>query len=141
MALCQKLLQAERNVRFLMAKQGVAGDDACAAILGCVFLGPAMNGEAAALLYRTLKHYRTVLPCLWALQQEKRLLTLQVVAEPPSVGIFRMGLRLDTVELRMNQRFDALDQRMDQRMEHLEQMLAVLVKRDEERRRSRCVVM
>ena len=62
----QKLLQAERLLQFLVAKQGAAS--VRDVVLGFVFMGPHMDSAAAARLYATLFHYRRVLPCLWALQ-------------------------------------------------------------------------
>lgn len=62
----QKLLQAERLLQFLVAKEGAAG--VRDVVLGFIFMGPHMDASAAARLYATLAHYRAVLPCLWALQ-------------------------------------------------------------------------
>jgi len=61
----QKLLQAERLLQFLVAKQGV--DSARDAALGFVFMGPRLNAAAAARLHATLVHYSVVLPRLWEL--------------------------------------------------------------------------
>ena len=62
----QKLLQAERLLQLLIAKEGAA--DVRDVVLGVVFMGPHMGSAAAAQLYTTLSHYRLALPCLWALQ-------------------------------------------------------------------------
>jgi len=62
----QTLLQAERLLQFLVAKEGAAG--VRDVVLGFVFMGPHVDASAAARLYATLAHYRAVLPCLWALQ-------------------------------------------------------------------------
>lgn len=62
----QKLLQAERLLQFLVAKECAA--DVRDVVLGFVFMGPHMDTAAAARLYATLSHYRLALPCLWALQ-------------------------------------------------------------------------
>ena len=65
-AQAQKLLQAERLLQFLVAKEGVV--NVRDVVLGVVFMGPHMDAAAAARLHATLAHYRNALPCLWALQ-------------------------------------------------------------------------
>jgi hypothetical protein len=67
----QKLLQAERNLRFLEAKEGRAVGDC---VLGVVFMGPAMGTELVARLFLALQHYASILPCLWCLYNLKRVL-------------------------------------------------------------------
>ena len=61
----QKLLQAERRLKFLVAKQSVAS--ARDAALGFVFKGPRLNAAAAVRPHATLAHDRVVLPRLWEL--------------------------------------------------------------------------
>jgi hypothetical protein len=67
----QKLLRAERTVQFLCAKEGKPVGDC---VLGVVFLGPHIDQALASQLFRSLNHYRAVLPCLWALHLKRRLL-------------------------------------------------------------------
>jgi hypothetical protein len=67
----QKLLQAERTLQFLVAKEG---RPVLECILGVVFLGPHMTVKMGAAVFLTLQHYKVKLPCLWALQGEGRVL-------------------------------------------------------------------
>jgi hypothetical protein len=68
----QKLLQAERTLQFLAAKEGkpVSG-----CVLGVVFMGPHMDATIASQLFKSLHHYKDVLPCLWSLYGLQRLLS------------------------------------------------------------------
>ena len=67
----QKLLQAERTIQFLCAKEDKAVGDC---VLGVVFMGPHIDQALASQLFRSLFYYKAVLPCLWALHKKKRLL-------------------------------------------------------------------
>ena len=67
----QKLLQAERTLQFLCAKEGKPVDDC---VLGMVFMGPHIDGALASQLFRSLEYYMDLLPCLWSLYGMKRLL-------------------------------------------------------------------
>jgi hypothetical protein len=67
----QKLLQAERTVQFLCAKEGKSVGDC---VLGVVFLGPHMDATIASQLYRSLDYYQALLPCMWSLHKLKRVL-------------------------------------------------------------------
>jgi hypothetical protein len=67
----QKLLQAERTIQFLCAKEDKAVGDC---VLGVVFMGPHIDSALASQLFRSLNHYKAVLPCLWALYEKRRLL-------------------------------------------------------------------
>jgi hypothetical protein len=67
----QKLLQAERTLQFLCAKEGKPVGDC---VLGVVFMGPHIDQALASQLFKSLSHYSAVLPCLWALHEKRRLL-------------------------------------------------------------------
>jgi len=67
----QKLLQAERTIQFLCAKEDKAVGDC---VLGMVFMGPHIDQALAFQLFKSLSHYSAVLPCLWALHEKRRLL-------------------------------------------------------------------
>lgn len=67
----QKLLQAERTVQFLCAKEGKSVGDC---VLGVVFLGPHMDASIASQLYRSLDYYQVLLPGMWSLNKMKRVL-------------------------------------------------------------------
>jgi hypothetical protein len=67
----QKLLQAERTVQFLCAKEGKS---VCDCVLGVVFMGPHIDRVIASKLFDSLKFYQKQLPCLWSLHLMKRLL-------------------------------------------------------------------
>jgi hypothetical protein len=69
----QKLLQMERTLRFLCAKEG-REDDPLQCIMGALFLGPHLDSGACAALYSVLAHYQSALPLLWALQKAGRVL-------------------------------------------------------------------
>jgi hypothetical protein len=95
--LAQKLLQAERVLRFLMAKEGKANVRDC--VLGFVFMGPRMDARAGAALYNSLSHYRSILPCLWALRAEPcRLLGFQVDTVPTAVALFQIGASVNALK-------------------------------------------
>jgi hypothetical protein len=84
----QKLLQAERVLRFLCAKEG-KGTREC--VLGMVFLGPSMGSEQSVSLFCTLQHYKDILPCLWELHNLARLLCCRVRVYEPAVEIMRLA--------------------------------------------------
>ena len=67
----QKLLQAERTLQFLVAKEGKPLGDC---VLGMVFMGPHMDKTLTHGLFLSLEHYQTLLPCLWSLYEMRRLL-------------------------------------------------------------------
>ena len=67
----QKLLQAERTLQFLCAKEK---KPVGSCVLGMVFMGPHIDGALASQLFRSLKYYKDLLPCLWSLYEMKRLL-------------------------------------------------------------------
>jgi len=99
----QKLLQAERTLQFLSAKEGKAVGDC---VLGVVFLGPHMNVSVTSQLYRSLNYYKELLPCVWTLHTMKRLLGY-------SLEIFRSAVQAHLTDSNMTQ--------LNQRMEMLEQ--------------------
>ena len=117
--LAQKLLQAERVVRFLAAKEGKESVRDC--VLGFVFMGPSIDSSAGAALFNALKHHRARLPCLWALQESPcRLLGCQVVIEPLVVTLFLSRLRDRERDQRDRER-DKRDRERDQRDREREQ--------------------
>jgi len=111
--LVQKLLQAERIVRFLATKEGKENVRDC--VLGFVFMGPSVDSGAGAKLFNALKRDRARLPCLWALQESPcRLLGCQVATEPAVVTQFRQGLRDRERDQRERER-DQRDRERDER--------------------------
>jgi hypothetical protein len=130
--LAQKLLQAERVVRFLAAKEGKESVRDC--VLGFVFMGPSIDSSAGAALFNALKHHRARLPCLWALQESPfRLLGCQVVTEPLAVTLFRSRVR----ERERDQRDRERDREREQRDREREQR----DREREQRDRKRCALM
>ena len=141
----QKLLQAERLLQFLVAKQRVAS--VRDAVLGFIFMGPRMDAAGAARLFATLYHYRGVLPCLWALQASPddlvaaspelqpacRLFGFQTVSAHPAI----LGLELQELASAVTSLRDDVARLLrvvqDERAERLERERA-------ERDRQRCVV-
>ena len=67
----QKLLQAERTLQFLCAKEGKPVGDC---VLGVVFMGPHIDSALASQLFSYLTYCKAVLPCVWALHEKRRLL-------------------------------------------------------------------
>jgi hypothetical protein len=111
--LVQKLLQAERVLRFLAAKEGKASVRDC--VLGFVFMGPSMDSRAGALLFNALSVYRARLPFLWEMQAPPcRLLGCQVATEPLAVTLFLSRLRDRERDQRDRER-DQRDRERDQR--------------------------
>ena len=92
----KKLVQAERLLQFLRAKERVA--DVCDCVLGFVFMGPHMDVAMGATLLLTLEHYQRVLPCVWALQCARRLLGLHVAAVSAAVAAALNGFALVDVK-------------------------------------------
>ena len=87
--LTQKLLQAERSLQFLCAKEGKLGAvEDC--ILGMVFMGTATDAAQSEKIYQSLRHYQKLLPCLWTLQGLGRLLCYHVRAHEPAVESMRI---------------------------------------------------
>ena len=98
--LAQKLLQAERQLQFLMAKERVKNVRDC--VLGYIFMSPSMNYDVGASLFDTLRHYKRVLPCLWALAgtdsrqhtAERRLLGCRVEPFHAAAAVASLERRL-----------------------------------------------
>ena len=93
----KKLVQAERLLQFLRAKENVP--NVCDCVLGFVFMGPHMDESMGATLLHTLRHYRRVLPCVWALHRESRLFGLNVTAISASVAAALNGFALADVQV------------------------------------------
>lgn len=111
--LAQKLLQAERVLRFLAAKEGKESVRDC--VLGFIFMGPSMDSSAGAALFNALKFHRARLPCLWALQQPPcRLLGCEVATESPAMTQYRSRARERERDQRDRER-DQRDRERDQR--------------------------
>ncbi len=79
----QKLLQLERILHVLSAKEGVEVEHC---VIGVVLLGPHMNKATGAALAFTLYHYRQRLPNLWRLQQLRRFMGLTTTHFFPEVA-------------------------------------------------------
>ena len=80
----QKLLQAEKILQFLAAKENKPVSEC---VLGVVFMGSSMNMEMGGRLYSTLFHYSKFLPCLWSLCNLRRVLGQCVQNFQPSVEL------------------------------------------------------
>ena len=144
----QKLLQAERLLQFLVAKEGAAG--VRDVVLGFVFMGPHMDAAAAARLHATLAHYSEALPCLWALQGGGatagapgapavpqlpcRLLACRVAAAMPALTAVQVAaLEAHVCELREEQRALREGQReMQEGQREIKNLLAAAVARGSE---------
>ena len=112
--LVQKLLRAERIVRFLAAKEGKAGN-VRDCVLGYIFMGPHMDATAGAKLFEALRLYQKRLPCLWELQGEPcRLLGCQVVTEPQAITLHQLEASLQRIKASV-QRIEEAGRKRDQR--------------------------
>jgi hypothetical protein len=102
--LVQKLLQAERNVRFLMAKEGKDLKDC---ILGVIFFSSLLSDRNRKKLRSALKYYSDYLPCMWELSRMGRFMGCALEEVHYSAPLMRL-------EMRMNERFDKVDERFDE---------------------------
>lgn len=90
----QKLLQLERILCFLLAKERTRIENITSCVLGVVFLGTSLDSDTCKKIFGTLHHYRTVLKRLWMLSEAGRFLVLHL---PPPVAHV-MDLLLKTEE-------------------------------------------
>ena len=97
--LVQKLLQAERNVRFLVAKEGKGVKDC---ILGVVFFSCRLTQDFGVQLGSALMYYMGSLPCMWELSKMGRFMGCALEEVHYSAPLMRL-------EMRMNERFDRLE--------------------------------
>jgi len=100
----QKLLQAERTVQFLCAKEEKSVGDC---VLGVVFLGPHMDEAVASQLYRSLDYYKVLLPCMWSLHKMKRVLGNHLETFHPVVEAYLNN----TTVAQLAQKVQELDQK------------------------------
>lgn len=63
----QKLLQLERILCFLLAKERMKVSKIGSCVLGVIFIGPSIGSQQRTDLFESLYHYRTALKRLWAL--------------------------------------------------------------------------
>ena len=116
----QKLLQAERVLRFLCAKEG-KGTGEC--VLGMVFLGPTMGSEQSVSLFLALQHYKDILPCLWELHGLARLLCCRVKAFEPAVELMRLADTMARDKAETHALHELLREQLEQQRELLQQIL------------------
>ena len=91
----QKLLQAEKILQFLAAKEKKPLSEC---VLGMIFMGSSMNGEMGGRLFSTLSHYSTLLPCLWSLSKLKRVLGQCVQDFQPAVELMLTNAAISNVQ-------------------------------------------
>jgi hypothetical protein len=115
--LVQKLLQAERSICVLVAKEG---RDLQQCILGVVFFSSKLTQASGKRLGNALKHYKDCLPCMWELSKLGRFLgrTLKDVHYSAPFMRLELGLerRLGKVEDKLDaleKKFDALEKKLD----------------------------
>ena len=101
--LVQKMLQAERNVCFLTAKEGKSVEEC---ILGVIFFSSKMTKTFGVRLGNALKYYKDSLPCLWKLCGMSRFMGCTLEDTHHSAPIMRL-------EVKMERRFDQVGGRMD----------------------------
>ena len=96
----QKLLQLERNLSFLQAKEGK--DDICSCVLGAVLIGPSMNSATCAAVFAALSNYKSALRRLWALSEAKRFFAIRlqplVTQVHQSLNVMRANFALAEAE-------------------------------------------
>ena len=102
----QKLLQLERALRLLCAREG--GLPVAQCVLGVVLIGPHVTPALCAALARTLGHYRQRLPCLWDLQQRGRFLGLRQLDFFPEVAALHVSEALVGLRTDLSSKFDAM---------------------------------
>ena len=86
----QKLLQLERILCFILAKEGKSVADICSCVLGVVLIGPAMDSPTCAAVFAALSHYQSSLQRLWALSVAGRLFAIRL---QPLVTQLQHGLQ------------------------------------------------
>ena len=129
----QKLLQAERLLQFLKAKEHKEHVREC--VLGFVFVGPKMDTAAGAKVAKLLSFYSSVLPCLSELQQHRRLLGFQTSFHPAvaefhtSVAVAELGEKQEQLGEKQEQLGEKQEQlggkqeQLGKQMEEIKQML------------------
>jgi len=125
----QKLLQAERNLRFLEAKEGRAVEDC---VLGVVFMGPAMGPELGARLFLALQHYASILPCLRSLYELRRVLGCCVEVHHSAVHAALSTSALERIEHTQQQQQKQLHLLQEQLQLLQEQQKQMLVQQREQ---------
>ena len=108
--LVQKLLQAERNVCFLTAKEG-KGVEEC--ILGVIFFSSKMTKTFSAKLAMALKYYKDSLPCLWRVCELSRLMGCTLQDTHHAAPILHLEVKMERLESSINARLDQLGGRVD----------------------------
>jgi hypothetical protein len=91
----QKLLQAEKILQFLAAKEKKPPSEC---VLGMIFLGSSMNKAMGGRIYSTLSHYRKFLPCLWSLSELKRVLGQCVQDFQPAVELMLANAAISSLQ-------------------------------------------
>jgi hypothetical protein len=86
----QKLLQLERILCFVLAKESKSIADICSCVLGVVLIGPSMDSATCAAVFAALSHYQSSLRRLWALSKAGRLLAIRL---QPLVAQVQQGLQ------------------------------------------------
>ena len=103
--LVQKLLQAERNVRFLVAKEGKDMKDC---ILGVIFFSSLLSDRNRRKLGSALKYYWKYLPCMWELSRMGRFMGCALEEVHYSAPLMRLEITLGRLEIKMDKGFDEL---------------------------------
>jgi len=93
--IAQKLIQAERTLQFIQAKEG---KPLIACVHGVIFMALKLDASGRARLYDTLSHYKHRFPALWELQQAKRLLGYQLHFFEPAVHALHVDTKLAATE-------------------------------------------
>ena len=114
----QKLLQAERLLQYLKAKERVGSVRDC--VLGFIFIGPKMDTDEAARLAKVLACYSSILPCLTELQRGPcRLLGFQTSFQP-ALATFDISLALEKLSAQQ-EKFGAQQEKLSAQVQELMQ--------------------
>ena len=97
----QKLLQLERILCFLLAKERKGIANICSCILGVVMIGPSLSDSVARGIYAALAANKRALKRLWALSKAGRLLAIRL--QPPAARDLRQTIMLENLGAEVGQ--------------------------------------
>jgi hypothetical protein len=129
----QKLVQIERILQFLCAREGGVPVECC--VLGVVFMGPHMSAQVGEAMSKALEVYSSRLPCLWRLQQLQRFIALRLAGYFPAVVALHQEEAMEVLkagQVDLSKRMVDLSARMDTLtagLEGLKQTLALVLER------------
>lgn len=121
--LVQKLLQAERSVRILLAKEG---KDVQQCILGVIFFSSKLTLTFGKRLGNALVYYKDCLPCMWELSKLGRFLGCTLKDVHYSAPIMRLELQLQRGLGSLKGEFESQFGKVNGRLDKVEEKLGKL---------------